>query len=136
MVVQGPPSGSIPWFLTEGNTSPLATSSSPLRGTTTRDELSSHQLAYFWHHCHAVIKKYFWRRCRGGFFNTHQVPNHKSHLSALTLFAICLSFSSPPLHHLPLVFTSPTSPICRFIRLSFSFAVFLPDLFFHASNLV
>jgi hypothetical protein len=40
-MLQGPPSGSIPWFLIEGSTSPLATSSSPLRGTTTRS-LSVH----------------------------------------------------------------------------------------------
>jgi hypothetical protein len=33
VVLRGPPSGSLPWFLTKGNTSPLATSSSPLRGT-------------------------------------------------------------------------------------------------------
>jgi hypothetical protein len=79
-----------------------------------------------------TIKKYFWRRCRGGFFIIHQVPIHKSHLPALTLFSICLRFSSPPLHHFPLIFLSPPSPICRFIRLSFSFAIFLLDLFLFA----
>jgi hypothetical protein len=34
------PSGSIPWFLTEGNTSPLATSSLPLRGTINASTIS------------------------------------------------------------------------------------------------
>ena len=43
MVVQGPPSGSIPWFLTEGNTSPLAASSFPLRGTTTQFIIKIHE---------------------------------------------------------------------------------------------
>src|SRR3989337_718164 len=107
VVVQGPPSGSIPWFLTEGSTSPLATSSSPLRG--------NHNVK---HHHQATIKKYFWRRCRRGSFIIHQVPIYKSHLSTLTLFAICLRFSSPPLHHLPPVFLSPTSPFASRFPLS------------------
>jgi hypothetical protein len=63
-----------------------------------------HHPFLFWEETNATkvllgaIKEDFWRRCRGGFFNIHQVPNHKSHLFALTLFAICLSFSSLPLH--------------------------------------
>src|SRR5215216_473896 len=60
------------------------------------------------------IKRNFWRRCRGDIINMYQVPNHKSHLLAFTLFAICLSFSSPPLHK-KLSFYSP----------SFSFAFLL-----------
>src|SRR6266496_5934941 len=64
------------------------------------------------------IRRNFWRRCRGDIINIYQVPNHKSHLLAITLFAICLSFSSPPLHK-----------ICHFIRPSFSFAVFSSVLF-------
>jgi hypothetical protein len=79
---------------------------------------------------HRAIKKYFWRRCRGGFFNIHQVPNHKSHLFTLTLFAIRLSFSSPPLHHLPLVFLSPTFTNLLVLFAFFLFAVFLAKICF------
>ena len=39
----------------------------------------------------------FWRCCRGDIIKIYQVPNHKYHLLAINLFAICLSFSSPPL---------------------------------------
>ena len=67
-------------------------------------------------------KKDFWRRCRGGLRSSQDIPSthHKPISLAFTLFSICLSFSSPPLH------------ICCFIRplfpnllLSFSLAVFL-----------
>ena len=51
-------------------------------------------------------KKDFLRRCRGGLRSTQDLPSTHNKLISLafTLFAICLSFSSPPLHH------------CRFIR--------------------
>ena len=47
----------------------------------------------------AVIKRNFWRRCRGR-LRKSQHPKYTSHtlISRITLFAICLSFSSPPLH--------------------------------------
>ena len=66
-------------------------------------------------------KRNFWRRCRGGsstyirFLITNLISWQ------FTLFAICLSFSSPP-HHKNLLFYSP----------SFSFATFLPNLFLSA----
>ena len=45
-------------------------------------------------------KKDFWRRCRGGLRSSQDIPSthHKLISLAFTLFAICLSFSSPPLH--------------------------------------
>ena len=51
-------------------------------------------------------KKDFWRHCRGGLCSSQDIPSthHKLISLAFTLFAICLSFSSPPLHP------------CRFIR--------------------
>ena len=95
-------------FISEGNTyRRCAASSLPLWGNT--DVASSD------------IKRNFWRRCRGGSstYTRFLITNLIS--SQFTLFAICLSFSSPPLHkNLP--FYSP----------SFSFAVFLPDLFLSA----
>ena len=44
--------------------------------------------------------KDFWRRCRGGLRSSQDIPSthHKLISLAFTLFAICLSFSSPPLH--------------------------------------
>ena len=94
------------WFdnlvlITEGTTYHCcAASSLPLWGNT--DVVSSR------------IKRNFWRRCRGGSstYTRFLITNLIS--SQFTLFAICLSFSSPPLHkNLP--FYSP----------SFSFAFFL-----------
>ena len=85
------------WFnnlglITEGNTYRSCDASSlPLWGNT--DVASSD------------IKRNFWRHCRGGsstytrFLITNLISSH------FTLFPICLSFSSPPLHK-----------ICRFIR--------------------
>ena len=51
-------------------------------------------------------KKDFWRHCRGGLRSSQDIPSthHKLISLAFTLFSICLSFSSPPLH------------LCRFIR--------------------
>ena len=68
------------------------------------------------------IKRNFRRRCRGGSstYTRFLVTNLIS--LQFTLFAICLSFSSPPLHK-NLSFYSP---------LFFPFAVFLPDLFLSA----
>ena len=92
-------------FISEGNTyRRCAASSLPLWGNT--DVASSD------------IKRNFWRRCRGGSstYTRFLITNLIS--SQFTLFSICLSFSSPPLHkNLP--FYSP----------SFSSAIFLPDLF-------
>src|SRR3989337_331684 len=42
-------------------------------------------------------RKNFWRRCRGGSTSSLPSTHHKLSSLALTLFAICLSFSSPPL---------------------------------------
>ena len=44
-------------------------------------------------------KKDFWRRCRGGLRSSQDIPSthHKLISLAFQLFAICLSFSSPPL---------------------------------------
>ena len=74
-------------------------------------------LRYFAHHpflfkgkptqCSRGSKKDFWRRCRG---DSRQVKSRHTKypsqtlIPRITLFAICLSFSSPPLHP------------CRFIR--------------------
>ena len=99
------------WFdnlglITEGNTyRRCAASSLPLWGNT--DVASSR------------IKRNFWRRCRGGSstYTRFLITNLIS--LQFTLFAICLSFSSPPLHK-NLSFYSP----------SFSFAVFSLDLMF------
>mgnify|MGYP005824905195 CR=1 FL=1 len=60
------------------------------------------------------IKRNFWRRCRGGSstYTRFQIKNLIS--SQFTLFAICLSFSSTPLHkNLP--FYSPLSSVRRFL---------------------
>ena len=91
-------------FISEGNTyHRCATWSLPLWGKT--DIASSD------------IKRNFWRHCLGGSstYTRFLITNLIS--SQFTLFAICLSFSSPPLQkNLP--FYSP----------SFSFAIFSPDL--------
>ena len=68
-------------------------------------------------------KKNFWRHCRGGLRSSQDIPSthHKLISIAFTLFASCLSFSSPPLHP------------CRFIRLFFAllpFELVLPCAFF------
>src|SRR3954467_9211616 len=82
----------------------FAASSFPLQGNPTQ--------------CSRGSKKNFWRRCRGGLRKSqHTKYPSQSLISCITLFAICLSFSSPPLHP------------CRFIRPLFSvhlsFACFL-----------
>ena len=61
--------------------------------------------------CSRGSKKDFWRRCRGGLRKSqHTKYPSQSLISRITLFAICLSFSSPQLHP------------CRFIRPLFPLA--------------
>ena len=94
------PTGLIPWFSkTEGNTyATLLHHPFLFKGKPTQ--------------CSRGSKKDFWSRCRGDLrqVKTYQVPI-TTLILRITLFAICLSFSSPPLH------------LCRFIR-PFSFAFF------------
>ena len=60
--------------------------------------------------CSRGGKKDFWRRCRGGLRSSQDIPSthHKLISLAFTLFSICLSFSSPPLH--PCRFICPLFP--------------------------
>ena len=94
------------WFnnlglITEGNTyCCYAASSLPLWGNTDVVLVN--------------IKRNFWRRCRGDIINIYQVPNHKSHLLAIYIICLCLSFSSPPLHK-NLSFYSPSFFVRRFL---------------------
>ena len=103
-----PPTGLIPWFskLREILTLLCCITLSSSRKTNASSRRS---------------KKDFWRRCRGVLRSSQDISSthHKLISLAFTLFAICLSFSSPPLHP------------CRFIRplfpnllLPFPFAVF------------
>ena len=68
-------------------------------------------------------KKDFWRRCQGGLRSSQDIPSthHKLISLAFTLFAICLPFSSPPLHP------------CRFIRPLFPNLLSFPLAFFFLS---
>ena len=67
--------------------------------------------------CSRGSKKDFWRRCRGGLRKSqHTKYPSQTLISRITLFAICLSFSSPPLHP------------CRFIRPLFSVRLFFACL--------
>ena len=94
------------WFdnlglITEGNTyRRYAASSLPLWGNI--DVASSR------------IKRNFWRRCRGGSstYTRFLITNLIS--SQFTIFAICLSFSSPPLNK-DLPFYSPLFFVRRFL---------------------
>ena len=62
--------------------------------------------------CSRGSKKDFWRRCRGDLRSSQDIPStHHTLLPCITLFAIFLSLSSPPLH------------LCRFIR-PFAFVSF------------
>ena len=64
--------------------------------------------------CSRGSKKDFWRRCRGGLHKSqHTKYPSQTLISRITLFAIFLSFSSPPLHP------------CRFIRPLFSVRLFV-----------
>ena len=72
-------------------------------------------------------KKDFWRRCRGS-LRKCQHTKYPSHtlISRITLFAICLSFSSPP--NSPLTFYSPSLSlsslsVCLFTPLAFCLLV-------------
>ena len=90
------PTGLIPWFSkTEGNTyAALLHHHFLFKGKPTQ--------------CSRGSKKDFWRRCRGDLrqVKTYQVPI-TTLILRITLFAICLSFSSPPLH--PCHFIRPSS---------------------------
>ena len=124
-----PPTGLIPWFSkTEGNTyATLLHHPFLFKGKPTQ--------------CSRGSKKDFWRRCQGDSrevksrFDSRQraisgavagESTHKSRhtkypsqtlIPRITLFAICLSFSSPPLHP------------CRFIRPRFCLPLFRSPLF-------
>ena len=84
-------------FITEGYTyRRYAASSLPLWGNT--DVVP------------ATIKENFWRRCRGGSSTSTRFLITNLISLQFTFFAICLSFSSPPLHknlpfYSPLYFT-------------------------------
>ena len=93
-----PPTGLIPRFSkTEGNTyATLLHHPFLFKGKPTQ--------------CSRGSKKDFWRRCRGGLRKSqHTKYPSQTLISRITLFAICLSFSSPPLHP------------CCFICLFFAF---------------
>ena len=102
-----PPTGLIPWFSkTEGNTyATLLHHPFLFKGKPTQ--------------CSRGSKKDFWRHCRGDLrqVKTYQVPIITLILR-ITLFPICLSFSSPPLHP------------CRFIRPPFLLPSFSVPLLF------
>ena len=106
-----PPTGLIPWFSkTEGNTyATLLHHPFLFKGKPTQ--------------CSRGSKKDFWHRCRGGLRSSQDIPSthHKLISLAFTLFAICLSFSSPPLHP------------CRFIRPLFPNLLSFPLAFFSLS---
>ena len=101
------PTGLIPWFSkTEGNTyATLLHHPFLFKGKPTQ--------------CSRGSKKDFWCCCRGGLRSSQDIPSthHKLFSLAFTLFAICLSFSSPPLH--PCRFICPLFPN---LLLSFPFA--------------
>ena len=102
-----PPTRLIPWFSkTEGNTyATLLHHPFLFKGKPTQ--------------CSRGSKKDFWRRCRGG-LRKSQHTKYPSHtlISRITLFAICLSFSSPPLH-----------PCCFIRPLSLPLSLYPPSLF-------
>ena len=111
-----PPTGLIPWFSkTEGNTyATLLHHPFLFKGKPTQCSIGSKK--DFGRHCRGGLRKvksrfglpttsHFWRRCRGGVRKSqHTKYPSQSLISRTTLFAICLSFSSPPLQP------------CRFIR--------------------
>ena len=112
-----PPTGLIPWFSkTEGNTyATIVASPFPLQGKPTQAQDVARRISgAIAGEVFAQVKTRFdlpptcdfWRRCRGGLRSSQDIPSthHKPISLAFTLFAICLSFSSPPLHP------------CRFIR--------------------
>ena len=124
-----PPTGLIPWFSKLREILKLHLLHHPLLFEETNAS-SRRSKKDFWHRCrggfHQVKSRFdipptcdFWRRYQGGLRSSQDIPSthHKLISLAFTLFSICLSFSSPPLHP------------CRFIRplfpnllLSFPFA--------------
>ena len=96
-----PPTALIPWFSkTEGNTyATLLHHPFLFKGKPTQ--------------CSRGSKKDFWCRCRGGLRKSqHTKYPSQILISCITLFAICLSFSSPPLH--PCHFIRPLFSVCLF----------------------
>ena len=75
-------------------------------------------------------KKDFWRRCRGGLRSSQVIPSthHKPISLAFTLFAICLSFSSPPTSPLPFYSPSLSQSPTLFFACLFLFACVLDYL--------
>ena len=122
------PTGLIPWFSkTKGNTyATLLYHPFLFKGKSTQ--------------CSRGIKKDFWRRCRGGSRKTSQdlTPDNESRrcrcksrhteypsqtlIPRITLFAICLSFSSPPLRPCRVIhlffFRSPSLFLFAFLAVS------------------
>ena len=111
----------------------FAASPFPLQGKTNACSRGSKN--DFWRRCrggvHQVKSRYdlpttshFWRRCRGDLrqVKTYQIPI-TTLILRITLFAICLSFSSPPLH--PCCFIRPLFPSASF------FACFLCPVCHH-----
>ena len=109
-----PTTGLIPWFSkTEGNTYATLLHHPFLFGENQRSAKRG-------------SKKDFWRRCRGG-LRKSQHTKYPSHtlISRITLFAICLSFSSPA--NSPLPFYSPSFSVRLFFA-CFLFACVLDCL--------
>ena len=101
------PTGLIPWFSkTEGNTyAALRHHPFLFKGKPTQ--------------CSRGSKKDFWRRCQGDLrqVKTYQVPI-TTLILRITLFSMCLSFSSPPFH--PCHFIRPLFPnLLSLFRLPF-----------------
>ena len=112
-----PPTRLIPWFSkTEGNTyATILHHPFLFKGKPTQCSRGSKK--DFWRRFRGGLCKvksrfglpttsHFWHRCRGGLRKSqHTKYPSQTLISRITLFGICLSFSSPPLHP------------CRFIRL-------------------
>ena len=99
-----PPTGLIPWFSKNRGKylRYCAASPFPLQGKTST--------------CSRGSKKDFWRRCRGGCIKSrHTKYPSQTLIPRITLFAICLSFSSPPLH--PCHFICPLFSVRLFVCL-------------------
>ena len=125
-----PPTGLIPWFSkTEGNTYATLLHH-PFLFNEKPTQCSGGSKKDFWRRCRGGLRKvksrfglsttsHFWRRCRGGPRKSqHTKYPSQTLISRITLFAICLSFSSPPLHP------------CRFIRPLFFVRLFLACFLF------
>ena len=123
----------IPWFSkTEGNTyATIAASPFPLQGKPTQAQDVAIRIsgavareAYAKSSQDSTSRQH-WRRCRGGLRSSQDIPSthHKLISLSFTLFAICLSFSSPPLH--PCCFIRPLFPNLLSLSLAFLFACVL-----------